>query len=266
MNSINFLLFIIFSLFFTACNTQTKPAKEQRAIANSNIATQDSIIYKTTNLEIKQTSLHTYQHISYLSTHDFGSVACNGMAVVNNNEAVIFDTPADDSASTELIQFVTQNLNAKVQAVVPTHFHQDCVGGLAEFKKAGIPIYANNKTIGFLKKNGNKLVNEIKGFNDSIAFGLGTLQVFVQFVGEGHTKDNVVAYFPTDSVLFGGCLVKELGANKGNLEDANVNVWSVSVANLKAKYPDAKVVIPGHGKVGGTDLLDYTIALFAVRE
>lgn len=252
--------------FFVACNNQTKPAEKQNALKISNLSHHDSVIYKTAQLEIKQTSVHTYQHISYLSTHDFGRVACNGMVVVSNNEAVVFDTPANDSASTELIQFVTKNLNAKIQAVVSMHFHQDCVGGLSEFKNAGIPIYASEKTIGFLKKNGNKFWNQIKGFNDSIAFGLGSSKVFVQFVGEGHTKDNVVAYFPTDSVLFGGCLVKELAATKGNLEDANVNAWSASVAHLKTKYPNAKVVIPGHGKVGGSDLLDYTIALFTPKK
>ncbi|HCO82289.1 MAG TPA: subclass B1 metallo-beta-lactamase, partial [Arenibacter sp.] len=28
------------------------------------------------------------------------------------------------------------------------------------------------------------------------------------------------------------------------------------------KYPTAKIVIPGHGIAGGTELLDYTIKLF----
>ncbi len=62
--------------------------------------------------------------------------------------------------------------------------------------------------------------------------------------------------------MFGGCLIKESGAGKGNLEDANTTDWSLTVTKLKEKYPTTKTVIPGHGKSGGTELLDYTIQLF----
>jgi len=65
-----------------------------------------------------------------------------------------------------------------------------------------------------------------------------------------------------DNVLFGGCLVKEVGAGKGNLEEANPTAWPESVRNVKAKYPDVKMVVPGHGAWGGIELLDYTINLF----
>jgi metallo-beta-lactamase class B len=41
-----------------------------------------------------------------------------------------------------------------------------------------------------------------------------------------------------------------------------VNDWSKTVSKLKAKYPDTQIIIPGHGKSGGTALLDYTIKLF----
>jgi metallo-beta-lactamase class B len=57
-------------------------------------------------------------------------------------------------------------------------------------------------------------------------------------------------------------LIKAVGAGKGNLEDANVAVWSETVGKLKRTYPEAKIVIPGHGKTGGTELFDYTIKLF----
>ena len=83
-----------------------------------------------------------------------------------------------------------------------------------------------------------------------------------EFAGEGHTKDNIIGYFPSENVMFGGCLIKEIRAGKGNLEDANVNDWSATVEKIKQEYPKTKIVIPGHGKYGGTELLDYTIKLF----
>jgi metallo-beta-lactamase class B len=40
------------------------------------------------------------------------------------------------------------------------------------------------------------------------------------------------------------------------------NAWSETVSRLKQQYADARIVIPGHGKSGGTELFDYTINLF----
>ena len=71
-----------------------------------------------------------------------------------------------------------------------------------------------------------------------------------------------MAYFPEDNVLFGGCLIKSVGAGKGYLGDANTIAWPGTVHKIKLKYPKTEIVIPGHGKWGGTELLDYTIELF----
>ena len=81
-------------------------------------------------------------------------------------------------------------------------------------------------------------------------------------MGEGHTRDNVVAYVPSDRVLFGGCLIKELGANEGYVGDANTEAWSETVARVKRNFPEVQTVIPGHGKIGNAELLDYTILMF----
>ena len=41
--------------------------------------------------------------------------------------------------------------------------------------------------------------------------------------------------------------------------------WSNTVLAVKSKYEKAKVIIPGHGKPGNIDLLDYTTKLFKVE-
>ena len=85
------------------------------------------------------------------------------------------------------------------------------------------------------------------------------------FFGEGQTKDNVVGYFESDQILFGGCLLKELNASKGYLGDANLAAWSTTVEKVKTAYPQLQFVVPGHGKHGNTQLLDYTINLFKAK-
>ena len=216
--------------------------------------------YQSENLVIQKISDHSYQHISFLSTKGFGRVACNGMVVVNGNEAAVFDTPATNEAAQELIGYITQKLHAKIKGVVATHFHADCVGGLDAFHAGKVPSFAENRTLDFLKNKDS--AKPQRGFANSLTLRVGGQKVLAQFIGEGHTRDNVVGYFPADKVLFGGCLIKEVGAGKGNLEDANVAAWPETVRKLKAKYPAVKTVVPGHGKAGGTELLDYTVTLF----
>jgi metallo-beta-lactamase class B len=216
--------------------------------------------FETDNLIIEKVKSHVYRHVTYFKSETYGRVPCNGMIVFDKGEAIIFDTPVDDSTSAAVIDWVESNLKCKVKAIIATHFHEDCVAGLNAFHKRGIPSYASNKTISAAKK-ANFPVPQ-KGFNDVLKLKVGDRPVVAEFNGEGHTRDNVIGYFPSEKAMFGGCLIKELNASKGNLADANEADWSATVSKVKGKYPDAEVVIPGHGKLGGTDLLDYTIGLF----
>lgn len=217
-------------------------------------------IYKSEILQIEQISTNTFVHISYLNTDDFGKVGCNGMIVINKGEALVFDTPANDEASLELLNWLENDQKAKVKGVVATHFHWDCLGGLNEFHAKGIPSYASDMTKDLAKASGYPMPEN--GFKKKLVLKAGNIDVSNQFLGEGHTKDNFVAYVPSDKVIFGGCMIKELGAGNGNLEDANVAAWSTTVRNVKSTFPETSIVIPGHGKIGGTELLDYTIEMF----
>ena len=222
---------------------------------------QNTPLYQSETLEIQKITDHVYQHISFLNTESFGKVPCNGMIVFDKGEALIFDTPTNDATAVELIDWVENSLQGKVTAVVPTHFHIDCLGGLDAFHQRDIPSYASNNTVALAKANQASVPQN--GFDSLLELKVRDEPVIVAFVGEGHTRDNVVGYVTGEKVLFGGCLVKEVGAGKGNLEDANVQEWPLTMDTLKNKYPDVKIVIPGHGKPGGTELLDYTATLFS---
>lgn len=219
----------------------------------------ETTVYRTENLIITKLSENVYEHTSYLQTESFGKVPCNGMIVLANGEAIVLDTPANVPGSVELLDFAEKH-KWKINAVVATHFHEDCVAGIDEFHKRNIPSYANEMTLDLLK-NESRNIPQI-GFEKEFVLMAGSKKIFLHYFGQGHTKDNIIAYFPDDSVLFGGCLVKEMNAGKGYLGDANEAEWSGTVEKIKAKYPNLKTIIPGHGKRGGKELLDYTIRLF----
>ena len=244
---------IIFSFFISITLFSCSQTKEKEIF-------KPKIVYQSDDLTITQLSEHSYQHTSYFLSEDFGKVDCNGMLVQDNDEVIVFDTPADSASSVKLLTWIKDELKNKTIAVVSTHFHFDCVGGLKEFHKMEIPSYANYKTIEYAKEKGFNVPQ--KGFKDSLILKVGNQKVFTKFFGEGHTKDNVVGYFPSENIMFGGCLIKVIGAGKGNLEDANVAEWSKTVEKVKKEYPDVVLIIPGHGKYGNRDLLEYTINLF----
>ena len=249
-------------LAFKASPFQTNTTKAAK-IQVMNLAPGDSLkVYESENLIVLKLSQHIYQHISFLNTDDFGKVACNGMLVINNHKGVVFDTPTDNISSLELIKFVTKKLKTDITAVIPTHFHEDCIGGIANFVDNGIPVYANNKTMVLLNTEKSNFTKHIQEFNGKLSLHVGGKKVYAEYFGEGHTKDNIIGYFPEDEAIFGGCLIKEENAGKGYLGDANTAEWPATVQNIKLKYPATKIVIPGHGKYGGMALLDYTIQLF----
>lgn len=220
--------------------------------------------YESGTLKIEQLTENTYLHISYLTLPEYGKVACNGMIVANGGEAIVFDTPTNDSVSLELIGWIEDELQSSVKAVVINHFHDDCLGGLAAFHSRGIPSYANRQTLTLAREEGGEVPE--RGFTDSSLLDAGRVTVVNRFLGEGHTPDNIVSYVPQEGVLFGGCMIKAMGSSEGNLNDANVEAWDETVTTIREAYPDLMYVIPGHGEVGGLELLDYTIDMFAGRE
>lgn len=218
------------------------------------------IVYKSADLVVTQIAGNAFIHTSFLQTQDFGNVPCNGLVVRDNNEAIVFDTPTNDTSSAALIKWITETIHCRINAIIPTHFHNDCLAGLKTFEDHHIPSYANFKTIELAKEN--KFPVPQNGFKDSVIIPVGNKNIIAKFFGEGHTKDNIVGYFPAENIMFGGCLIKELDAGKGFLGDANIASWSATVEKVKMEYPNVKIVVPGHGEYGDKKLLDYTINLF----
>lgn len=249
--ALNILFIITISVSAITCSSQKKePFKPKE-------------VYKTKELIVTQIAENSFEHTSFKQTEDFGYVPCNGLIVRDNNEVVIFDTPTNDKSSAELIKWIQETLHCKINAIIPTHFHDDCLGGLNAFHENNIPSYANSKTIELAKENNAAIPQN--SFKDSLIIKVGNEITLTKFFGEGHTKDNVVGYFPSENILFGGCLIKELDASKGYLGDATVADWSSTVEKVKKGYPNVKIVVPGHGEYGDVKLLNYTIKLFKTQ-
>ena len=217
----------------------------------------------TKPLEVVKLSDHSYMHISSIKTKEGNFIACNGYIYADQGEAVIFDTPLNDSISQQLIDFVRDDLKMTIKGVVVNHSHSDAAGGLRAFTKANIPSYASIQTADLLKQESLNISHPFKD-RQTIQMKGGTIENI--YVGEAHASDNIVSYIPKERLLFGGCMIKPQGGERGNLEDANLETWSATVATVKDYFPEVKIVIPGHGLNGDATLLDYTIELFKVQD
>lgn len=245
-NSSPLVLLLLLVPVLSACGVTKKPE-----LSNT----------KMEALDIIQLTDSVFQHTSYLEVSGYGRVPCNGLIFFSGNKAIIFDTPVDDDASESLINWVQEVHHKRIVAVVVHHFHNDCLGGLNTFHQQAIPSYAFAKTIALAQDKNEPI--PMHGFEDSLVLKIGNQTVLVKYFGPGHTEDNVVSYLPSAGVLFGGCLVKETGGGKGNLADANEIAWPGTVQSVLDTFPQAQIVVPGHGKAGGKELLEYTINLFA---
>jgi metallo-beta-lactamase class B len=209
------------------------------------------------DLEVVQLTPNVYQHISYAEITGFGRVASNGMILKDGNKAFLFDTPVNDQQTQQLVEWIRDSLKLQLAGFIPNHWHIDCMGGLGYLQSIGVESYANQMTIDIAKAK--NLPVPAHGFKDSLKLNLGNHAIDVYYPGAAHTIDNIVVWIPAEKVLFAGCLVKELNAKGlGNTVDGDLAAYPYTVDKVIKKYPDAKFVIPGHGAVGGTELIRHT--------
>ncbi|MDY8138208.1 subclass B1 metallo-beta-lactamase [Aquimarina sp. 2201CG5-10] len=218
------------------------------------------VISISPELTINKLSDHNYIHISTITLSNGKKFPCNGFVYVNNNEAYIFDSPATDQATTELINWLRDEKHLTVKGVVFNHFHSDCTKGIDIFKEQGISTIASHITKTLMINEGYTKPDTV--FKNQLELTLGSKKIINTFFGGAHTHDNIVSFFPEENLIFGGCMIKSLNAKKGNLADANLADWSKTVSKIKEAYPNLQIVIPGHGDHGDMALLDYTISLF----
>jgi metallo-beta-lactamase class B len=214
------------------------------------------------DIEVIRLSEHAYIHVSYAEAPPWGRVASNGMIVVSNGEALLLDTPMNDALTKTLVEWITGSLKARVVGFLANHWHPDCIGGLAYLHSVGIPSYAHQKIIEICQEK--KLPMPQHAFVHSLTLRAGKEVVISKYFGAGHTVDNIVSYIPSERILFGGCMVKDITAETlGNIADADLTEWPKTIGNVRAAYPAVRIVVPGHGAAGGAELLTRTAELLA---
>ena len=61
-------------------------------------------------------------------------------------------------------------------------------------------MFASKCIIELLRNKGVRFSKAIKSFDSLLTLNVGDRKVYAVFYGEGHARDNIIGYFPEDSV------------------------------------------------------------------
>jgi len=229
-------------------------------LSTSHAQSDDVEIRLKDDVTVRRLAEGLWLHTTYYDISGLENIPANGLIVIDGEKAMMIDLPWTDEQAGVLFDWVAREHKAAIQKVVPTHFHIDCAGSLAEAHRRGADSFALEKTVELLKQAEKPAPKN--WFTGQMSLACGNTSVELAFWGGGHTVDNIVAWIPSKKILFGGCLVKSLDAgNLGNTREADLKNYPATLKRVREKYSNAKIVIPGHGRPGGLELIDHTIEL-----
>ncbi|MFC1437651.1 MBL fold metallo-hydrolase [Streptacidiphilus sp. N1-10] len=203
---------------------------------------------------------------------DGGWCLNNAGILVDEGRAALVDTAATERRTLLLRQALATVAPQEPEVLVNTHHHSDHTFGNSLFGP-GTTVVAHERTRQESAEAGLGLQGLWPGvdwgavsvrlpaltFRDTLTLHLGGLRVELIHVGPAHTTNDTVVWIPDRGVLFTGDVVMSgvtpyalMGSVEGSLR---------ALDQLAELHP--RVVVPGHGAVGGPGLIAANRAYFA---
>ncbi|BDU16580.1 subclass B1 metallo-beta-lactamase [Lysobacter auxotrophicus] len=232
------------------------------ALQATNAAQAAVAIERPADVEIREVGEGVWVHTSYYTYPDGTRYPANGLIVREGDGLVLVDTAWGELATLALLDRIEAKIQLPVRRAVVSHAHGDRLAGADVLEARGIEVYAMPLTQRRAIAEGMPVPDHTLGELDTpgATVRFGPVELF--HPGPGHAPDNLMAWVPSQRVLFGGCAVRAAASNSlGSIADANLTEWPKAIRQARARYATAKLVIPGHGDAGGPELLDHTLAL-----
>ncbi len=216
------------------------------------------------DLELRKLTDKVWIHRSTMVVKPWGRVPSNGLLVVTADGAVLLDTPWTISQTKRLLRWAADSLEKPVRLAIVTHAHHDRMGGIQALLDHRIPVHSLWDTAKRAVATG--LPRPTLLFRRRHVVTHGGLRFELFFPGGGHTRDSIVVWLPHARVLYAACMVRSMRARRlGNIKEADLRAWPVSLRLLLKRYSSAAHVIPGHGTPGGLELVRHTLELLVAR-
>lgn len=212
-------------------------------------------------LQVQQLAPKLWLHRTEQKLSTGQTFTSNGLILQTESGIWLLDTAWGYYPTVDLLHWIDVVLKQPVVQAIATHGHDDRVGGAAALAQRGIPLQVSQQTMQSADPNIQPMLQVSANLAVGERFSQGPVEWL--YPGPGHTKDNIVLYLPKYQLLFGGCAIKAPKyPGLGNIADADLNQWPHSLNRIKQAYPDLNLVVPGHGDVGDSQLLDYSLQLF----
>ena len=196
----------------------------------------------------------------------------NPAFVITDNGVVVIDPGSSVHTGNMLLREIRKITDMPVIAVFNTHVHGDHWLGNDAINRVypDADIFAHQKTISMIDNgegnnwielmhdmtrgatDGTRIVNARDALKGGEELSIGGHQFRIIHQGKAHTTTDIMILYKKDNVLFTGYNVTNEriirmsdGNFKGNIETVET-----------AKQIRPAIVVPGHGKSGGTELLD----------
>ncbi len=177
----------------------------------------------------------------------------NSGILVSDSLVLVIDTKMDEAAE-QLASQVKALAGSKHILVVNTHFHPDHEKGNAYYKGQMILAGGNYTPEFWLKQNGSEGVPTV-WLKDRMEIPMGDEHVTILNLGKNvHTASDVVVYLKKRKMLFAGDVIlnKQAPAMFGVADPAGY----LDAFNTLPKQFEIQTIVPGHGPVGGMDVLE----------
>ncbi|MEO7308846.1 MAG: BlaB/IND/MUS family subclass B1 metallo-beta-lactamase [Chitinophagaceae bacterium] len=210
-------------------------------------------------LEISHLSGDFYVFTTY-NVYKGGRTPANGMYLLTDSGAVMFDSPWDTTQFQPLLDSIQAKHHKDVVVCIATHSHADKTAGLDFLKERGVKTFTTTKTDAISKEKGEKRAEYL--MTKDTLFSVGQYQFETYYGGGGHTVDNIVIWFAKQKILYGGCLVKSVDSEDlGYTGEADLAAYPVTLKRIQARFPHPKFIIVGHGSWASTKSIDHTLQL-----
>ena len=215
------------------------------------------------DLEVKKVSFDKLSEHAYAYTAEGDP---NTGIIIGDDSVMVLDTQATPIMAQDVIRRIREVTDKPIKYVVLSHYHAVRVlGASAYMQEGGEQIISSQDTYDMIVERGQfdkdseigrfpRLFRNVESvppgltwptitFNGKMTIWMGKLEVQLLQLGRGHTKGDIVAWLPSEKVLFSGDLV-EFDATP-YAGDAYFKDWPQTLANIAALKPEK--LVPGRG-------------------
>jgi glyoxylase-like metal-dependent hydrolase (beta-lactamase superfamily II) len=176
----------------------------------------------------------------------------NSMFVVFTDYVLVVEAPSSDSDSTKVMAAIHELAPGKtIRYIVPTHFHEDHIGGLRAYLREGATVVTTPGNLRFMEMFMKRLkatqpqinLPAVEVIADRRRFSDGVVTLDLLNVPSPHVDEMVVPFIPSEGIVY---VADGFTRDFGPWRPPTIDERTL-VRQFKQRGLDLRTVLPGHG-------------------